>query len=87
MSVNQSFSFNNSRAEKMGNHFSSIDFEINPDLTSEIVKSSTTKCKVGSFSISNKKFDLNLNEINRIIETLESAKEIYIKKYKLGIYR
>lgn len=86
MSINQSFNYG-TQAAKMGKLFNTIDFEINPLLTLESVKHRATQTIVGNLKIGQRDYALNLKEIDQIIETLERAKEVYFKKYKLNIFR
>jgi hypothetical protein len=86
MSINNTWSYG-TKARNLGEVFNTIDFELNPALTSEAVKHRATQTIVGNLTIGNRTTKLNLKEIDKIIETLESAKDVYFKKYKLNIFR
>ena len=63
-----------------------IDFEINSELSTEQIKSRQGDTPVGAFQIDDKNFDVTLAEIDRIIETAQSAKSTFLKSYSMGRY-
>lgn len=81
MSLNQSFA----KTNKSDRYLNSIDFTLAPSPTEEAMNRNYNSNTVGTFSLKGKEFDLNLKEIDYILDTLERAKEVYFKKYKLKV--
>lgn len=87
MSINQSYSLDPTKTDKLGKFFTSIDFELNDNTNSAVIKQKKyNEVIAGTLSIDNFKFKLTLSELDRISETALSAKEAFIKKYQLGLY-
>lgn len=81
MSLNQSFA-KNSKHDKLIN---SIDFTMNSSPTEESMAKNYYSNIVGTLSLKGKEFDVNLKDIDYLLDTLERAKEVYFKKYKLRV--
>jgi len=84
MSVNSKHAMNSERVKRFGKLFGSIDFTINENVSTEIVKQRKGDTTVGTFEIGGKSFKVTLAEINRIIETAEAAKSVFNKSYSMG---
>ena len=84
--INKSFSYERKKVDRMGRYFPTIDFALNEHVNSENYSNKKTTI-VGKFHIGNSEFDVNLNEIDRIIETAEAVKTILHRKYRTGLIR
>lgn len=81
MSLNQSFA-KNTKQDKLIN---TIDFTMNSSPSEDNMVRNYYSNTVGSLSIKGKSFDMNLKDIDYLLDTLERAKEVYFKKYKLRV--
>jgi hypothetical protein len=84
MSVNQRFSINPEKTQRLGKVFHTIDFEKTETYADSdyINKSKSAVC--GTFFIDGKEFKLTYHELKRIQETANSALDNLNKIYKLG---
>lgn len=85
MSVNQSFAMNPEKVRKLGKYFSSIDFSVYPEMNRDLVRERLKSTPVGDFHIGGKDFQLNLGEIEHVIETMELARETFLKKFSMRV--
>lgn len=80
MSINQTFAHHNTFSKNR------IDFTLNEEFNSNDFQQKTSRSKsCGVLSINNNEYNMSISEIETLIETLNSAKEVILKKYKLGI--
>lgn len=86
MSLNMRHGMDQSKVAKYGKLFGTIDFEFNEDLNSDTIERKYSNSPVGLFIIDNKEFPVTLNELDRIIETAENAKSVFLKSYSMGRY-
>jgi len=87
MGINQTYALDVDKTSKYGKHFNSIDFELNDNTNSAVLQQKKyNEIIAGELIIDNFRFKLNLIELERIAETCMSAKDTFIKKYKLGLY-
>jgi hypothetical protein len=84
MSVNQRHAIDQKKVQKFGKHFGSIDFEVGP-ISHAVLELNRQDTKAGKFLIGGKEFDCTLAELDRIIETCQTAKEVFFQKYRLGL--
>ena len=87
MSINHRFAVNEKKVKRYGKLYHSIDFELNDNLTNEEIKNNQYEPIVGKFLIGDKVFSVTCSELKYIMETAYTAHEIYLKSYKLGMYR
>lgn len=78
MSLNQSFSLSKKTLEH------SVDFTINESFSERAFKNGE-KIECGVLHIKGHEYKLSYAELCRISDTLNSAKEVVAKKYKLGL--
>lgn len=69
---------------KGSSNLRSIDFDINPNFSQSDFKGETN-AYCGELKIRDQVFKLKHHELERIIDTLTSAKDVLYKKHKLGI--
>lgn len=86
MSLNQRFAMDQKKVRRFGKFFGSIDFEMNHNLSNEVIRQRRKDTVIGSFLIGGKEFELTLEEVDRISETMEAAKEVYRKNFIMGKY-
>lgn len=88
MSLNGITGMNVPKVQKaFGKLFPTIDFEISDTLTAEVFRQQGKKATVGSFKIGGKEFQVNLEELDRIIETATNASQVVNKAYRIGRFR
>lgn len=86
MSLNMTHTMDQNKVKRYGSLFGSIDFNIDSNLTSDKIKNRRGDTVIGSFEIGGKTFPVTLAELDRIIETAESAKSTFFKSYTMGRY-
>ena len=64
-----------------------IKLEVNENISAEMFKKQQNKPVVGKLMIGGKKFDVTFQELDQIQRTLQAAKEVVNKRYKLGFMR
>lgn len=74
------------KVRRYGNYFGTIDFNLNERLTSDLIRQKKSDMIVGTFEIGGHEYPLTLAELDRIIETAESAKSTLMKSYTMGRY-
>lgn len=79
MSLNQSFA--HTRVSKLNK---TIDFEINESFSSSDMISNTHR-PAGELTIGSNVISLSYSEIQEIIDTLQSVKDVIYKQHKLGM--
>ena len=99
MSVNQSYGINPTKTARFGKYFSTIDFEFG-NVSKTLLEKFQDQTSIGNLLIGNRKFpikycdlyevpDIEMNltkfEQERIVETLETAKNILFQKIRLGV--
>lgn len=88
MSLNSKYGMSTEHTTKaFGELFSTIDFNLNDELTNENFRNQGKKTKVGTLEISNKSFNVNLHDLYQIMETCQNAINTIYKKYQLGLMR
>ena len=85
--INQTWAYDQKYVKKYGKLYGSIDFEVKENLSAEVFRKQPNKPVVGKLMIGGKSFDVTFQELDQIQKTLQSAKEVVNKKYKLGIMR
>lgn len=85
-SLNMAHAYDPERVKRFGKLFGTIDFEMNEQLSGEVIRQRRSDTKVGSLKIDGKEFGVTLAEVDRLIETLNSAKDVFYKGYTLGKY-
>jgi hypothetical protein len=84
MSVNQRFGINQEKTKSLGKNFHTIDFDFNDAFSKTDYLDKNNRIPVGAFYIGNSQFNISMAELERIGETIENAKDVLFKKYKLG---
>tara|TARA_B100001094_G_C17640207_1_gene534685 strand:+ start:79 stop:345 length:267 start_codon:yes stop_codon:yes gene_type:complete len=85
--VNQTYAYDQKYVRKYGKLYGSIDFEVNENVSAEMFKKQQNKPVIGQLMIGGKKFDVTFQELDQIQRTLQTAKEVVNKRYKLGFMR
>lgn len=85
MSINLRHGIDNEQTtKKFGPTFGSIDFEP-ATITKEVLSSQGQKSNAGTFYIGGKSFNVTLAELDRIIETCQSAKTVFFQKFRFRV--
>ena len=85
--INQTWAYDQKHVRRYGKLFASIDFEVNENISAENFRKQPNKPVVGKLMIGGKKFDVTFQELDQIQRTLQAAKEVVNKRYKLGLMR
>jgi hypothetical protein len=85
--INQTWAYDQKYVKKYGKLYGSIDFEVKENLSAEVFRKQPNKPVVGKLMIGGKTFDVTFQELDQIQKTLQAAKEVVNKKYKLGMMR
>jgi hypothetical protein len=85
--VNQTYAYDQKYVRKYGKLYGSIDFEINENVSAEMFKKQPEKPVIGKLMIGGKTFDVTYQELDQIAKTMQSAKEVVNRRYKLGMMR
>lgn len=85
MSLNQTHAIDQQKVAKYGKYFGSIDFVTKNGITRSDLRRDKLDTVVGTFTIGGVDFNLTISELDRIIETGNAAKEVFIRKYTLGV--
>jgi len=85
--VNLTYAYDQKYVRKYGKLYGSIDFEVNENVSAEMFKKQQNKPVIGQLMIGGKKFDVTFQELDQIQRTLQTAKEVVNKRYKLGFMR
>jgi len=84
MSVNQRHAIDQKKVQKFGSYFGTIDFEVN-QVSQAVLEARKQDTKAGKLLIGEKEFECTLAELDRIIETCQTAKAVFFQKYRLGL--
>jgi hypothetical protein len=87
MGINHRYGYDQKRTRRYGALFSSIDFELSEELTVDDYQKKSEIKPIGAFCIGNKKFNVTFKELQRILETAQSAEASLRKKYRMGQMR
>jgi len=85
MSLNQTHAIDQQKVAKYGKYFGSIDFTTKNGVTRSDLQRDKLDVVVGAFTIGGHEFNITLSELDRILETGNAAKEVFIRKYTLGV--
>jgi len=85
MSINNRHSVDQQKVRRYGRHYGSIDFECNQSIDANLFQKSPERPVIGTFMIDNKSFDLTWDELELIEETMKTARETTMKRYRLGM--
>ena len=85
--INQTWAYDQKYVRKYGKLYGSIDFEINENVSAEMFKKQPEKPVIGKLMIGGKTFDVTYQELDQIAKTMQSAKEVVNRRYKLGMMR
>jgi hypothetical protein len=84
--INNTAAYDQKRMKKYGKLYGSIDFEVNDSLTERAFESND-KPVVGKLHIGNRTFDVTFQELDQIARTMNAAKDVVNRKYKMGMMR
>lgn len=85
MSINSRYAINQEAVSKgFGPNFGSIDFDVN-STSKELLEVRGGKTVAGTFYIGGKQFELTLAELDRAIETLQTAKSTFYQKFRFRL--
>ena len=85
--INQTWAYDQKYVRRYGKLYGSIDFEINENVSAELFKKQPEKPVIGKLMIGGKKFDVTYQELDMIAKTMNAAKEVVNRRYKLGMMR
>ncbi len=85
--VNNTFAYDQKYVRRYGKLYGSIDFEINDNISAELFKKQPNKPVVGKLLIGGKSFNVTYQELDMIARTMDAAKEVVNRKYKMGMMR
>jgi len=85
--INQTWAYDQKHVRKYGKLYGSIDFEVNENVSEKLFEKQPNKPVIGKLMIGGKTFDVTYQELDQIQKTLQSAKEVVNKRYKLGFMR
>tara|TARA_A100001201_G_scaffold114459_1_gene98116 strand:+ start:403 stop:675 length:273 start_codon:yes stop_codon:yes gene_type:complete len=85
MSVNSRYAIDEKRVKKFGKLYSSIDFDLNSNLTAEQFLTRNDYQVIGEFCIGKQKFPITFKELDRIEETCREAKLALQRSYQIGL--
>ena len=85
--VNQTWAYDQKHVRKYGKLYGSIDFEVKDNISAELFKKQPNKPVIGKLMIGGKTFDVTYQELDMIARTMETAKEVVNRKYKMGMMR
>ena len=85
--INQTWAYDQKYVKRYGKLYGSIDFEVNENVSSELFRKQKEKPVIGKLMIGGKSFDVTFQELDMIQKTLQAAKEVVNKRYKLGMMR
>ena len=81
MSVNSRFGINPEKTQKFGKLFHTIDFDVH-SASKSVLEQRQMDTFAGNFIIGGKEFKVTLEELDRIIETCQTAKTVFLQKYR-----
>jgi hypothetical protein len=84
--VNNTAAYNQKKVRKYGKLYGSIDFEVS-DTISQHYFENNEKPVVGKLHIGGKTFDVTYQELDMIARTMNTAKDVVNRKYKMGMMR
>lgn len=86
MSLNMTHAMDQTKAKRYGSLFGTIDFNLNENLSSDKIRNRKADTIIGNFEIGGNSYLITLAELDRIIETAESARSTFYKSYTMGRY-
>ena len=85
--VNNTYEYDQKYVRRYGKLYGSIDFEINENVSEKLFEKQQEKPVVGKLMIGGKTFDVTYQELDMIARTMDAAKDVVNKRYKLGMMR
>ena len=85
--INQTYAYDQKYVRRYGKLYGSIDFELNENVSAELFKKQPEKPVIGKLMIGGKTFDVTYQELDMIAKTMQAAKEVVNRKYKMGMMR
>ena len=83
--VNNAFAYDKKRSRRMGKLYSTIDFNVNDKVSSDLFAKVPEKPIVGEFEIGGKSFKMTFQEIDAVISTMQDAKRAVEARYRVGL--
>lgn len=84
--INQSTSMDERRTKHLGRLFRTIDFEFSETVNVDTIAKFKGDTPIGTFHIGGKEYQITLNEIRHIAETMERAENVFVQRYRFGSY-
>jgi len=85
--INNTAAYDQKYVRRYGKLYGSIDFEINENVSHELFKKQPEKPVIGKLMIGGKTFDVTYQELDQIAKTMQAAKEVVNRRYKMGMMR
>ena len=85
--INQTWAYDQKYVRKYGKLYGSIDFEVNENVSGELFTKQPEKPIIGKLHIGGKTFDVTYQELDMIAKTMQAAKEVVNRRYKIGMMR
>jgi|TARA_B100000519_G_C14005605_1_gene326133 hypothetical protein len=85
--VNNTAMYDKKYVRRQGKLYGSIDFEINEKVSQKMFEDQPEKPVIGKLHIGGKTFDVTYQELDMIARTMETAKEVVNRRYKMGMMR
>lgn len=85
MSINSRFAIDQNKVRKYGKFYGSIDFECNEKVSASYFKNDPKRPPIGEFLIGNSRFEVTMDELELIEQTVREARETVMKRYRLGM--
>jgi len=84
MSVNLIHALDGEKTRRYGQLFGTIDFNVIDSPNKTTLTKFGNDTAAGTFTIGGKDYQLTLAEIDRIIETCQTAKTVFFQKYRFN---
>lgn len=85
MGMNQIYGMYEKKTRHRGKLFNTIDVELNESFSNEKFVRTDSSTPVGTFFIGERHFDITLDEVRQIRDTMQQTLDTVEKKYKLGL--
>ena len=83
--VNNTAQWNQEKIKNRGKLYGSIDFEVNETVSQQIFEKVELKPVVGTLEIGQKRFNMTMQELDLLAETIDAAKKVVMMRYRMGM--